>query len=52
MPELEPDDAQMHLHLYENADPGEDFGHLTSRPSRRTRLIVVLPGDAVSCDTL
>jgi hypothetical protein len=27
MPEFEPDDAQMHLELYVNADPEEDFGH-------------------------
>lgn len=27
MPELAPDDAQMHLELYKNGDPEEDFGH-------------------------
>ncbi len=27
MPELEPDDAQMHLDVYRNADPEEDFSH-------------------------
>ncbi len=26
-PEFEPDDAQMHLDVYRNADPEEDFGH-------------------------
>jgi hypothetical protein len=28
MPEFEPDDAQMHLELYKNGDPEEDFGHI------------------------
>ena len=27
MSELEPDDAQMHLELYQNGDPEEDFAH-------------------------
>ena len=27
LPEFEPDDAQMHLELYKNGDPEEDFGH-------------------------
>src|ERR1043165_1740564 len=26
-PEFEPDDAQMHLEVYRNADPEEDFSH-------------------------
>src|SRR6186997_3720942 len=27
MPEFEPHDAQMHLEVYRDADPEEDFGH-------------------------
>src|ERR687885_390144 len=27
MPEFEPDDAQMYLHLYRNADPEKEFRH-------------------------
>jgi len=27
LPEFEPDDAQMHLDVYRNADPEEDFAH-------------------------
>src|SRR4026208_1717185 len=27
MPEFEPDDAQMHLDVYKNADPEEDLAH-------------------------
>ena len=35
MPEFEPDDAQMHLELYKNGDPEEDFGHFEEQPQSR-----------------
>ena len=36
LPELEPDDAQMHLHLYRGADPREAFARFEEQ--RRTNL--------------
>jgi len=36
MPELEPDEAQMHLELYKNADPEEDLGHFEDQRGRPT----------------
>ena len=36
MPEFEPDDAQMHLDLYRNADPEEEFGQFEG-PTRGER---------------
>ena len=38
MPEFEPDDAQMHLHLYGNGDPEEDFGHFEERARDEPRI--------------
>jgi hypothetical protein len=35
MPEFEPDDAQMHLEMYKNGDPEEDFGHFEEQPQSR-----------------
>jgi hypothetical protein len=46
MPEFEPDDAQMHLELYNKGDPEEDFG----QDQRETNLEVLrgLPADVGS----
>jgi hypothetical protein len=43
MPELEPDDAQMHLELYKNADPEEDFGHFEDQRETNIELLRGLP---------
>ena len=40
-PTFEPDDAQMHLEVYKNADPEEDFGHFEDQ---RETNIELLPG--------
>jgi hypothetical protein len=39
MPEIEPDDAQMHLALYENADPEEDFAHFEEQRETNLELL-------------
>ena len=41
MPELEPDDAQMHLEVYGNADPEEAFAHFEDQ---RAANVVLLRG--------
>jgi len=46
MPELEPDDAQMHLELYRNADPEEDFGHFEDQRETNLELLRGLPAEA------
>ena len=46
MPELEPDDAQMHLELYKNADPEEDFGHFEDQRETNMELLRGLPAEA------
>ena len=46
MPELEPDDAQMHLELYKNADPGKDFGHFEVQRKANVELLRGLPAEA------
>jgi hypothetical protein len=46
MPELEPDDAQMHLALYKNGDPEEDFGHFEDQRETNIELLRGLPADA------
>ena len=46
MPELEPDDAQMHLELYKNGDPEEDFGHFEDQRQTTIELLRGLPADA------
>lgn len=46
MPELEPDDAQMHLELYKNADPEEDFGHFEDQRETNLELLRGLPAEA------
>jgi hypothetical protein len=46
MPEFEPDDAQMHLDLYRNADPEEEFGHFEDRRDANVELLRGLPAAA------
>ena len=45
-PEFDPDDAQMHLDLYRNADPEEDFGHFEEQRETNIELLRGLPADA------
>jgi hypothetical protein len=47
MPELEPD-AQMHLELYKNGDPGEDLGHFEEQRGANIELLRGLPAEAGS----
>jgi hypothetical protein len=46
MPEFEPDDAQMHLDLYRNADPEEEFEHFEDRRETNVELLRGLPAAA------
>ena len=46
MPELEPDDAQMHLALYRNADFDEAFGRFESERSANVGLLRGLSAEA------
>ena len=46
MPEFEPDDAQMHLDLYRNADPEEEFGHFEDQREANVELLRGLPAAA------
>ena len=46
--ELEPDDAQMHLELYKNGDPEQDFGHFEDQRETNIELLRGLPADAGS----
>src|ERR1700757_737011 len=48
MPELEPDDAQMHLELYKNGDLEEDFGHFEDQRETNIELLRGLPAEAGS----
>ncbi len=43
MPEFEPDDAQMHLDLYRNADPEEDFAHFEEQREINVEFLRGLP---------
>jgi hypothetical protein len=45
MPELEPDDAQMHLDVYINADPEEDFRHFKDQRETNIELLRGLPAE-------
>src|SRR4029453_10216959 len=45
MPEFEPDDAQMHLELYKNADPEEEFGHFEDQRQTTIELLRGLPAE-------
>ena len=38
-PEFEPDDAQMYLDVYRNADPEEDFGHFEDQRETNIALL-------------
>jgi DinB family protein len=42
-PEFEPDDAQMHLDVYRNADPEENFGHFKDQRETNVELLRGLP---------
>ena len=46
MPEFEPDDAQMHLDLYRNADPEEEFGQFENQREMNVELLRGLPAAA------
>lgn len=46
MPEFEPDDAQMYLEVYENADPEEDFGRFEDQRKANIELLRGLPAEA------
>jgi DinB superfamily len=46
MPEFEPDDAQMHLELYRNADPEENFAHFEDQRETNVELLRGLPTEA------
>jgi hypothetical protein len=48
MPEFEPDDAQMHLELYKNGDPEEDFAHFEDQREMNIELLRGLPAKAGS----
>jgi len=39
MPEFEPDDAQMHLNLYKNADPEEELRHFEDQRETNVELL-------------
>ena len=43
LPEFEPDDAQMHLHLYKDADPEEAFAHFEDQRENNLDLLRSLP---------
>jgi hypothetical protein len=44
-PEFEPDDAQMHLDVYRNADPEEAFGQFEDRRETNIELLRALPAE-------
>ncbi len=45
MPEFEPDDAQMYLDVYKNADPEENFGHFEEQRVVNIELLRGLPAE-------
>jgi hypothetical protein len=45
MPEFEPDDAQMHLELYRNADPEEEFRRFEDQRETNIELLRELPAE-------
>ena len=47
-PEFEPDDAQMYLDVYKNADPEEDFAHFEDQRETNIEMLRGLPADAGS----
>jgi hypothetical protein len=46
MPEFEPDDAQMHLAVYKNADLDEDFRHFANQRETNIEFLRGLPAEA------
>lgn len=48
LPYFESDDAQMHLDLYRNGDPEEDFGHFEDQRETNLELLRDLPATAGS----
>ena len=46
IPEFEPDDAQMHLELYRDADPEEDFDHFEEQRETNVEFLRGLPAEA------
>ena len=46
LPELEPDDAQMHLELYLNADPEHEFHHFEEQRENNVAYLRDLPAEA------
>ncbi len=48
MPELEPDDAQMHLELYKNGDPEENLGHFEDQRETNIEMLRGLPAEVGS----
>lgn len=48
LPVLEPDDAQMYLDLYKNADPEEAFGHFEDQRESNLELLRGLAAEAGS----
>jgi hypothetical protein len=48
MPEFEPDDAQMYLDVYRNADPQEAFGRFEDQRETNVELLRGLPPEAGS----
>jgi DinB superfamily len=47
-PEFEPDDAQLYLELYKNADPDEELGHFEEQRETNVELLRGLPAEAGS----
>lgn len=45
-PEFEPDDAQMHLERYRDADPEEDFAHFEEQRETNLEFLRGLPAEA------
>lgn len=46
LPELEPDDAQMHLDLYRDADPEDAFDHFEEQRENNVDYLRALPAEA------
>jgi DinB family protein len=46
MPQFEPDDAQMHLDVYRDADPERDFGHFEDQRESNLERLRGLPAEA------
>jgi hypothetical protein len=47
-PEFESDDAQMHLHLYRDADPEEEIAHFEDQRENNLEFLRGLPKDAAT----